>query len=227
MCSASVRTQVFQGHEPSLAVDSGGRPGPFGDRPEDPRHLLPHLVQQGELLLQVAIVVAQRGREPGLIVADQERPGLRDHALHAVAVGLFAVDEMTDDLQRAPLARHRPCPELLGGHVGHGAAEQGGALEVGLDEVGSSRHGGHSREGWIKGRRSIARTRRRASEVRAVRISRAHPGPGELELLGQSVAAGPRVQPSSSGRSSARGSRRARRPRAPRPRRAISPQYRQ
>ena len=77
---------------------------------ERPGHLSPHPLQQGQLLLEVGLVVGQPGGEPGLVVADQQRPILDDHPLHPVAPGLLAVDQVADDLERAPFPRHRASP---------------------------------------------------------------------------------------------------------------------
>ena len=65
------------------------------------------------------LVVDESGREPFLVIANQERPILRNHSFHAVYPGLIGVDKVADHFQRAPLARYRPAHELLLAHAGH------------------------------------------------------------------------------------------------------------
>ena len=126
---------LLERDQPALAVHAGARPGRLGLGAERPGHLPPHRFQQGQLVLQVRLLVGERGREPALVVADQERPLLGDHPLHSVAPRLLAVNQVADDLERAPLARHRARSQLFGAEVRDGAAEPRQAGQIGVDQV--------------------------------------------------------------------------------------------
>ena len=77
--------------QPAFAMHASASPGGFRQRAQHASHLA-HPFHEGELGIQVVLVVSERCREPALVVADQEGPFLGDDPLHAVAPGLFAVD---------------------------------------------------------------------------------------------------------------------------------------
>ena len=127
--------------QPAFAMHASASPGSFRQRAQHQSHLGAHPFHEGELGIQVVLVVAERCREPALVVADQERPFLGDDPLHAVAPGLFAVDQVADDLERAPLAGNRPRFELRGAHVGNGPSQLDWAIEIRVDLL-AKRDGG-------------------------------------------------------------------------------------
>ena len=114
----------------AFAMHASTSPGRFRQRAQYHSHLGTHPFHEGELGIQVVLVVSERCREPALIVADQQGPFLGDDPLHAVAPGLFAVDQVAYDLEGAPLAGDRPCLELGGAHIGNGPSQLDWAVEI-------------------------------------------------------------------------------------------------
>ena len=120
----------LKGDQPSFAMNAGTSPGRFGQRAQHQSHLSTHPFHEGKLGFEVVVVVAENCSEPALVVADQEGLFLGDDPLHAVAPGLFAVDQMAYDLEGAPLSGHGPCLELRNAHVGDGPSQPDRAIEI-------------------------------------------------------------------------------------------------
>src|SRR4051794_24016946 len=127
----------------NLIVHAPAVEGGVGQAAEDGGEELAAHVENGNRVLGRLLIIRERLDEQRLVVADQHRPILGDHALHAVDADQVAVHQVNDDLLDRPGAGHRASEQILARQPANGVPQRLAAALVFVDRISVACHGYH------------------------------------------------------------------------------------